>query len=120
MTSQIKTGTSIGALFALFMVLGEPFYPSYGLIPELVKFFNAVPLWLSVLIFGTAVTPLGQAATMLVYFLLVGALIGAAFRQKLLWGWLLVVMLTINHYAVADRTSLRMGEVVQAILNYFR
>ena len=119
MANQIKRGASIGALFALLIILSQPFQPATGLIPELAKFFTTVPLWIAAMIFHTSLTPLAEGVTLIVYFLLLGVLIGAAFGAKPIWGWLLVIVLSLHHYIVNDRVSLKMGEVVQQVLNYF-
>ena len=116
---SFKRGALVGFVFAILLIIGQPFCPLHGLIPELVKFFTTVPLWITVMIFHTASDPLLQGLTVVLYFTAVGGLIGAAFGQKRVWGWLFVIMLTINHYVIEERVSLKMGEIVQAILNHF-
>ena len=119
MTSSFKRGAFIGFGFAILLIAGQPFYPLRGLIPELVKFFTTVPLWIAVMIFHTASDPLLQGLIIMIYFAAVGAVISAAFGQKRVWGWLFVIMLTIHHYVIDERVSLKMGEIVQAVFNHF-
>ena len=119
MAAKLRQGTLDGALLAILIILGQPFYPLKGLIPELASFFTSLPLWLAAVIFPHNITPLIEGAVVLVYFILVGALVGIAFERKPLWGWLLITALAIHHYAIYDQLGQQMGEVVQTVINLF-
>ena len=118
MEQKMRQGAIDGALLAILIILTQPFQPLKGLIPELVSFFVTVPLWLANMLFKYRVTPLVEAAVVLIYFIVIGSLVGIAFDRKKLWGWLLVVTLAIHHYIIYDLSSRQMGEVVQTFLNY--
>ncbi len=115
----MRQGAVDGALIALLVILSQPFHPIHGLIPELVAFLTTVPLWISSLVFQSRTTPIIEGAVILVYFILIGSLLGVAFERKRIWGWLLVVALIFHHYVIYDQFGRQMGEVVQTFLNYF-
>lgn len=119
MENKGKRGMVGGLLLACLIILSQPFYPTKGLIPELATFLTTVPLWIAAIIFPGFVTPLIEGGVVFVYFVILGMLVGIAFERKPLWGWLFVVALTLNHYVVYERSSRQIGEVVQAVLNYF-
>ncbi len=114
----MRQGAIDGALLAILVILTQPFQPTHGLIPELVSFLCTVPLWLSTLLFRYRVTALVEGGVVLVYFIVIGSLIGVAFHRKRLWGWLLIIALAINHYVIYDQYGRQMGEVVQSLLNH--
>lgn len=114
---KMRQGAVDGALLALLLILSQPFHPTRGLIPELASFLTSVPIWLGALIFKHRLTPLVEGGVIIVYFILIGALVGIAFDRKRLWGWLLVVALAIHHYVVYDQIGRQMGEVVQSFVN---
>ena len=119
MGKKIGRGVIFGIVVALLIIVSQPFHPTKGLIPELVTFLTTVPLWIAAMLVPAGPTPLVQGAVVLVYFIALGILIGAAFERKGIWGWLLIVMLVCNHYTVYVKSSRQMGEVLQAILNHF-
>lgn len=114
----MRQGAVDGALLAILIILTQPFQPNTGLIPELVSFLVTVPLWLSNMLFKYRATALVEGAVVLIYFIVIGSLLGVAFDRKRLWGWLLVITLTTHHYVVYDQNGRQMGEVVQTLLNY--
>jgi len=117
--AKLRQGAVDGALLALLLILGQPFYPTKGLIPEFASFLTSIPLWIAALVFRESLTPLFEGIVVLVYFVLIGVLLGAAFERKRLWGWLLLIALAIHHYAIYDQLGRQMGEVVQAVVNVF-
>ena len=117
MGSKLKQGAMDGALVGILIILGQPFFPMKGLIPELGAFLTSLPLWIAAVLFGSALNPLLDGGVVLIYFILIGALLGVAFERKRLWGWFLVIALAIHHYAIYDQLQRPMGEVVQAVLN---
>lgn len=119
METKMRQGAVDGALIAILIILTQPFQPPKGLIPELVSFLVTVPLWISRMLFKYRATLMVDGAVVVVYFIVIGSLIGVAFDRKRLWGWLLVIALAIHHYAIYDQSGRQMGEVVQSILNYF-
>lgn len=119
METKMRQGAIDGALVAILIILTQPFQPTQGLIPELVSFLVTVPLWISRMLFKYRVTTVVDAAVVIIYFIVIGSLIGVAFDRKKLWGWLLIIALTIHHYAIYDQSGRQMGEVVQSILSYF-
>ncbi|GEM_PF-6707461 len=119
MENKMRQGAIDGALIAILIILTQPFQPAKGLIPELVSFLTTVPLWLSATLFKQRVTPLVDGGVILVYFILIGSLLGVAFDRKRLWGWLLIIALAIHHYVVYDQYGRQMGEIVQSLLNHF-
>ena len=119
MENKIRRGAVGGFLLSLLIILSQPFQPAKGLIPELTAFFVTVPLWMAAMFFRHGAVPLLEGAVILVYFTVIGTLIGVAFERKAVWGWLFIVTLAIHHYTVYDQFSRQMGEVVQAVLNYF-
>ena len=119
MENKIRRGALGGLLLALLIILSQPFHPTKGLIPELAAFLVTVPLWIAAMFFKHTLTPLLEGGVILIYFTVIGTLVGVAFERKAIWGWLLVVTLAIHHYAVYEQFSRQMGEVVQSILNYF-
>lgn len=119
MEIKMRQGAIDGALIAILIILIQPFQPLSGLIPELISFLVTVPLWFSSVLFGNRATPLVEGAVILVYFIMIGAVVGVAFDRKRLWGWLLLVALILNHYVIYNQYGRQMGEVVQSILNLF-
>ena len=119
MVAKLRQGARDGALLAILVILGQPFYPLKGLIPELVSFLTSLPLWLAAVMFSHGVTPLIEGAVLLVYFILIGTLVGVAFERKPLWGWLLITAVALHHYAIYDQMGRQMGEVVQSVVNLF-
>ena len=117
--NKLRQGALDGALLALLVMVSQPFYPLKGLIPELASFLTTLPLWLAAVMFHGNMTPLIEGTVVLVYFVMLGALVGIAFEKKPLWGWLLVITLVIHHYAIYDQLGRQMGEVVQAVINLF-
>ena len=115
----MKRGIIIGIGLSLVLILGQPFYPVKGLIPELSSFLVTIPLWVAAILFRENVSPLAEGSVILVYFLAVGLMLGIAFERKRIWGWLLFLTLIICHYAVYDQFSRQMGEVLQTLLNRF-
>ena len=115
----MRQGAIDGALVAILIILTQPFQPVHGLIPELVSFLVTVPVWLASMLFRFRITPLVEGAFVLIYFIVIGSLLGVAFDRKRLWGWLLVIALAIHHYVIYDQSGRQMGEVVQTFLNYF-
>ena len=120
METKMRQGAIDGALLAILIILTQPFQPVRGLIPELVSFLVTVPLWLSSMLFKYRVTALVDGAVVLIYFIVIGSLIGVAFDRKRLWGWLIVLTLAIHHYVIYDQNGRQMGEVVQTLLNYIK
>ncbi len=116
----MRQGAIDGALLGILIILTQPFLPVRGLIPELVSFLVTVPLWLSSMLFKYRVTALVDGAVVLIYFILIGSLIGVAFDRKRLWGWLIVIALVIHHYMVYAQDGRQMGEVIQTLLNYIK
>lgn len=119
MGNKGKRGAMGGILLALLIILAQPFYPTKGLIPELAAFLTSVPLWIAAVLFPGHVTPLVEGSVVFVYFVILSMLIGVAFERKPIWGWLFVIAVALNHYVVYEHSSRKMGEVVQAVLNYF-
>lgn len=119
MERKLRQGILWGLLVGILIIVCQPFYPTTGLIPELVAFLTTIPLWIAAFLFQSRLTPVAEGSAVLIYFLAIGLLIGAAFERKRLWGWFFVVTLIINHYVVYDRFSRQMGEVLQTVLNYF-
>ncbi len=117
--NKVRRGATIGFLLALLIILSQPFQPVYGLIPELSSFLTTIPLWTAAMFFKGGVTPILEGAIILVYFTMIGTAVGIAFQRKALWGWLLIVTLVIHHYTAYEQFGRQMGEVVQAVLNYF-
>lgn len=115
---RMRRGAVVGVLFGILLILAQPFYPQSGLIPELVTFLTTVPIWLATLVFPGYLPPLAEASMILMYFIAIGALIGAAFDLKPLWGWLLVITLVIHHYIIYERIGRGMSEIIQGLLNY--
>lgn len=118
MEGKIIKGCFLGLGLALLIIVTHPFHPTTGLIPELSGFLTAVPIWIAVLI-RPALTPVGEGIALLVYFTVVGALLGAAFFRRKLWGWMLVIALSIHHYLMNERVGRPLGEILQVFLNYF-
>ena len=118
MERKMRQGAIDGALIAILIILTQPFQPTKGLIPELVSFLVTVPLWLSSMLFQYRSTAIVEGASVIVYFIIIGSLVGVAFDRKRLWGWLILIALAINHYVVYDQYGRQMGEVVQTISNY--
>ncbi len=116
----MRQGAVDGALIAILIILTQPFQPIHGLIPELVSFLVTVPLWLSSMLFKYRVTALVDGAVVLIYFIIIGSLVGVAFDRKRLWGWLILIALAIHHYVIYDQSARQMGEVIQTLLNYIR
>ncbi len=117
--SSFKHGAWLGVLLAIFIILGQPFYPAEGLIPDIVNFLITVPLWCASLLFPAGATPLVQAAAIVIYFLLVGGLLGFAYNIKPLWGWMLLVALAIHHYEIDAKINIKLGEIIPTILSRF-
>lgn len=117
--NKLRQGALDGALLAILLILSQPFQPLEGLIPELTSFLTSIPLWIAALLFPRHLTPLVEGLAVLIYFILVGALVGVAFERKRLWGWLFVVALAMHHYAIYEQLNRQMGEVVQTVLNLF-
>lgn len=117
METKVRQGAVDGALIGILIILIQPFQPLKGLIPELMSFLTTVPLLLAAMIFKTRVTALVEGGVVLIYFIVVGSIIGAAFQRKSLWGWLLVIALAIHHYIIYDQFGRQMGEVIQTVLN---
>jgi hypothetical protein len=115
----LRRGAFIGFLFSILLLLSQPFQAVSGLIPELMKFFTSVPLWIAAMAFQAGVTPLVQGLAVMAYFIVAGALIGVSFELKAIWGWLLVIMLVIHHYNISESAALKLGEVVPTILSSF-
>ncbi len=115
----MRQGITIGLILGFILILGQPFYPIKGLIPELSSFLVTIPLWVAAILFRENVFPLAEGGIILVYFLAVGLMLGIAFERKRIWGWLLFLTLIICHYAVYDQFSRQMGEVLQTLLNRF-
>ncbi len=108
-----------GALLALLIIFAQPFCPTKGLIPELAAFLTGIPLRIASMIFSNHLNPLLEGVVVIIYFIVIGALVGIAFERKAIWGWLLIVALSIHHYIVYDQFGQPMGEVVQTLLNHF-
>ena len=119
MEPYLRRGLTKGFLVGLLLIFSQPFLPLKGLLSELASFLVTVPLWIATFLISRTGTPLIEGTVILVYFMLVGALIGAAFERKALWGWLLVVALGIHHYVTYEQMGRQMGEIVQTVLNYF-
>ena len=119
MVKRMRQGAVSGGLLALLVILSQPFHPARGLVLELVTFLTTIPLWIAAMIFQNRVTPLIEGGVVLAYFIVIGGLLGVAFEQRRLWGWLFLLALVIHHYVVYDLFGRRMGEVVQTLLNYF-
>ena len=119
MGGKIIKGFFLGIGLALLIIVTQPYHPTTGLIPELVGFLTSVPVWIAVLIRPT-LTPLGEGVAILIYFSVLGGLLGAAFNRRKLWGWLLVIALSIHHYVTDERVRRPLGEMLQAFLNYFK
>lgn len=119
MSAKLRQGAWDGALLAILIILAQPFYPLKGLIPELASFLTTLPLAFTAVVFTHRATPLMEGAVLLVYFVLMGALVGVAFEKKRLWGWLLLVAVAIHHYAIYDQMGRQLGEVVQSAINLF-
>ena len=120
MESKMRQGIIDGALLALLIIFAQPFYPTKGLIPELAAFLTAIPLRVASMVFSNNSDPLLEGAVVIVYFIVIGALVGIAFERKAIWGWLLLIALSIHHYIVYDQFARPMGEVVQALLDHIR
>ena len=120
MGKRIAQGISFGVVIAFLIIVSQPFHPTKGLIPELVSYLTTVPLWIAAMIAPAGPTPLVQGATVLIYFVALGIIVGAAFERNRVWGWLLMIVLVCNHYVVYIRSSRQMGEGLQTILNHFR
>lgn len=116
--TKMRQGAVDGGLLALLVILSQPFQPTHGLIPELASFLTTIPIWIGALVFKNRLTPLVEGAVVLVYFILIGSLLGVAFERKRLWGWLFLITLVFHHYLIYDQYGKQMGEVVQSILNY--
>lgn len=119
MKNKANRGAVIGFLVAILIILGQPFYPPEGLIPELSSFLVTVPLWTAAIFFGQRVTALMEGGVILFYFTMLGIVVGGAFERRSLWGWLLLLMLVIHHYTAYAQLSRQVGEVVQSVLNCF-
>ena len=115
----MRQGITIGLILGFILILGQPFYPVKGLIPELSSFLVTIPLWVAAILFHKSSSPLAEGGVILVYFLAVGLMVGAAFERKRIWGWLLFLTLIICHYAVYNEFNRQMGEVLQSFLNLF-
>lgn len=118
MTGKVIKGFFLGLGLAVLIIVTQPFHPPTGLIPELVGFLTTVPVWIAVLI-RPGLTPLGEGLAILVYLAVAGALLGAAFYRKKLWGWLFLIALIIHHYIMDERVGRPLGEILQSFLNYF-
>ncbi len=115
----MRQGAVAGLLTGLIMILTQPFHPPAGLIPELVTFLTTVPIWLAAMVFPGYLPPLAEAAMILMYLIAMGALIGAAFDLKPIWGWFLVIALAIHHYMIYESIGRGMSEIIQGIMGYF-
>ena len=118
MENKMRKGMIDGALIALLIILGQPFYPTKGLIPELAAFLAGMPLRIAGMVFFGNASPLLEGAVVIAYFIVIGGLVGIAFERKSLWGWLLIIALSIHHYVVYDQFGKQMGEVVQTLFNF--
>jgi len=118
MEGRLLKGCLLGLGLGVLIIVTQPFHPTTGLIPELVGFLTSVPIWIAVLI-RPSLTPVGEGIAILVYFGVVGALLGVAFTKQL-WGWLLALALAIHHYVTYERVGRHLGEVLQAFLNHFK
>lgn len=119
MENKMRQGMIDAALLALLLILAQPFYPTRGLIPELAAFLTSIPLRIAGIVFSDSLNPLLEGVVVIAYFIAIGALIGIAFERKAIWGWLLIVALSIHHYIVYDQFGKQMGEVIQNLLNRF-
>lgn len=119
MGNGMKKGALLGLIFGIIMILTQPFHPQTGLIPELVTYLTTVPIWLATLAFPGYLPPLAEACMILIYLISVGALIGAAFDLKPIWGWFLVITLLIHHYIIYERIGRGMSEIIQGVMGYF-
>ncbi|OGW81717.1 MAG: hypothetical protein A3G33_08670 [Omnitrophica bacterium RIFCSPLOWO2_12_FULL_44_17] len=115
---RMRKGAIIGIGVAFLLIISQPFHPTTGLIPEMVTFITTVPIWIASLAFPS-LPPLAEAAMIMMYLLLVGALIGATFDIKPIWGWFLMITLVIHHYMIYEQIGRGMGEIVVGILHYF-
>ena len=119
MENKTRQGMIDGACLALLIILGQPFYPEKGLIPELSAFLTGMPLRIANIIFANNLNPLLEGLVVIGYFIVIGALIGIAFEKRAIWGWFLIVAIAIHHYVIYDQFGRQMGEVVQTLLNRF-
>jgi len=114
--NQMRQGIIDGALLGLLVILIQPFSPTKGLIPELSAFLTALPLRIASMISAGSSNALLQGLVLVAYFIVIGGLIGIAFERKALWGWLLIIALSIHHYVIYDQFGAQMGEVIETLL----
>ncbi len=117
--NKMRRGMIDGALLSFLIILIQPFSPAKGLIPELVAFLTGLPLWIANIISANSSNPLLQGLVVIGYFIVIGGLVGIAFERKSLWGWLLIIALSIHHYVIYDQFGAQMGEVAQTLLSRF-
>ena len=119
MENKMRKGIVDGVLLALLIILGQPFYPTKGLIPELAAFLTSIPLLIASVIFPSPVSPLFEGGVIIAYFIIAVAVVGIAFERKALWGWFLLIALALHHYVIYEQFGRQMGEVTQTLLNHF-